>query len=41
MSVYEVIYKTLGHTHPGISTASGMGEYITPKKGWNWKDIHY
>ena len=33
MSVYDVTYKNLGHTHPGISTAEDMGEYIPPKKG--------
>ena len=32
MSVYDVIYETLGHTHPGISTVKDMGEYSTPKK---------
>ena len=24
MSVYDVTYKTLGHTHPGIATAEDM-----------------
>ena len=33
MSVYDVTYETIGHTHPVISTAAEMGEYITPKKG--------
>ena len=33
MSVYDVTYETLGHTHPGISTAVDMGEYIPSKKG--------
>ena len=33
MSVYEITYKTLDHTHPVISTAAYMGEYITYKKG--------
>ena len=33
MPFYEVTYKTLGHTHPGISTASEMVEYIPSKKG--------
>ena len=33
MPVYDVIYKTLGHTHPGIYTAAEMGEYIQPNKG--------
>ena len=33
MSVYDVTYKTLGNTHPGISTASEVGEYSLPKKG--------
>ena len=25
MLVYDVTYETLGHTHPGISTAAEMG----------------
>ena len=33
MPVYDITYKTLGHTHPGISTAAKMGEYTPPKKG--------
>ena len=33
MSVYNVTYKTLGHTHPRISTAEEMGSYSPPKKG--------
>ena len=33
MSVYNVTYKTLGHTHPGTSAAVEMGEYSPPKKG--------
>ena len=33
MSVYDVTYKTLGHTYPGIYTASEMGEYSPSKKG--------
>ena len=33
MSVYEVTYKTIGHTHTGIYTAAEMGEYSTSKKG--------
>ena len=33
MPVYDVTYKTLGHTQPEISTAADMGEYIPPKKG--------
>ena len=33
MSVYDVIYKTLSYTHPGVSTAEDMVEYITSKKG--------
>ena len=33
MSVYDVTYKTIGHTHPGNSTAAGMGEYNPTKKG--------
>ena len=32
MSVYDVTYKTLGHTQPVISNASKMGEYSMPKK---------
>ena len=32
MSVYDVTYKTLGHTHPGTSTAAAMGEYSPHKK---------
>ena len=32
MSVYDVIDKTLGHTHPVIYIASDMGEYVPPKK---------
>ena len=32
MSVYDVTYQTLGHTHPGISTASDMSEYNPHKK---------
>ena len=31
-SVYEITYKTLGHTHPGIDTASYKGEDIPYKK---------
>ena len=33
MSVYDVTYKTLGNTHPGISTPEDMGKYSPPKKG--------
>ena len=33
MSVYDITYKTLGHTYPGIYTAAEMGENIPPKKG--------
>ena len=33
MSVYDVTYETLGHTHPEISTAEDMGEYSPPNKG--------
>ena len=33
MSVYDVTYETLGHTHPVISTVSATGEYSLPKKG--------
>ena len=33
MSVYDITYKTLGHTHHGIYTASEMGEYSLSKKG--------
>ena len=33
MSVYEVTYETLGHKHPGISTAADMGWYSLTKKG--------
>ena len=33
MSVYDVTYETLGHTHPGISTEAEMGEYSPTKKG--------
>ena len=33
MLVYDVTYETLGHTHPGISTAAEMGEYSMPTKG--------
>ena len=37
MSVYDVTYETLGHTHTVISIASDMGEYIPPKKGMELK----
>ena len=30
---YDVKYKTLGHTHPGIYTASTMVEYTKSKTG--------
>ena len=33
MSVYDVTYKTLGNTHPGISTPEDMGKNSPPKKG--------
>ena len=33
MSVYDVTYKTLGHTHPGFSTATDMGKYSPHNKG--------
>ena len=33
MSVYDVTLKTLGHTHPIISTAEEMGEYSPPDNG--------
>ena len=33
MSVYDVTYETLGHTHSGIYTEADMGEYSPPKKG--------
>ena len=33
MSVYDVTYKNLGHTHSGIYNAEDMGEYSTPNKG--------
>ena len=33
MSVYDVTYKTLSHTHPGISTSAYMEEYSPPNKG--------
>ena len=33
MSVYDVTYETLGHTHPVICTSAYMGEYIPPNKG--------
>ena len=36
MSVYDVTYKTLGHTHPVISTAADMGEYSPPNK---WMEL--
>ena len=32
MSIYDVTYKTLGHTYPGISTIAKMGENSPPKK---------
>ena len=32
LSVYETTYKTIGHTHPVIVTASDKGEYSPPKK---------
>ena len=32
MPVYDVTYKTLGHTHSGIFTAVEICEYIPPKK---------
>ena len=33
VSVYDIIYKILGHTHLWIYTTSDMGEYRPPKKG--------
>ena len=33
MSIYDVIHKTLCHTHAGISTAEDMGEYSPRDKG--------
>ena len=33
MSVYDVTYKTLGHTHPGMYIVADMDEYSQPKKG--------
>ena len=33
MLVYDFTYKTLGHTHYGIYTASEMVEYSSSKKG--------
>ena len=33
MSVYDVTYKTLGHTHPGIFTSAEMGQHSPYKKG--------
>ena len=33
MSVYYVTYKTLGHTHPKMYTAEGMGKHSSHKKG--------
>ena len=32
MSVYDVAYKKLGHTHPVISNATKMGEHSPHKK---------
>ena len=37
MSVYDVTYETLGHTHPVISTAAEMGENGPLKKGMQLK----
>ena len=33
MSVQDITYETLGHTHPVISTASDLGKCSLPKKG--------
>ena len=33
ISVYDITYKTLDHTHPVISNVADMGEYIPPNKG--------
>ena len=33
MSVYEVTYKPLGHTHPVIYTELEIGEYTPYNKG--------
>ena len=32
MSVYDITYKTLVHTHPVIYIAAQMGEYSATKK---------
>ena len=37
MSIFDVIYKTLGHTHTGIYTAEDMGEYVSPRIGMELK----
>ena len=40
MSVYDITYETLGHTHPRIYTILEMDEYRPPKKcmepEWNY-----
>ena len=42
LSVYEIIYETLGHIHPGIFTAADKGKYNPPhKKGWILKGIYH
>ena len=33
MSVYDVTYETLGHTHSVITTAEDMVEYRPPNNG--------
>ena len=33
MPLYDATLKKLGHTHPGIFTASKMGEYSLSKEG--------
>ena len=33
MSVYDITYKSLGHTRPIIYTTEEMGEYLPPKTG--------
>ena len=40
MSVYDVTYKTLGHTRPIISTAAEVDEYSLPKK-WLESERYY
>ena len=33
ISVYEIIYKTIGHTHSRIFTMEEKGEYTPTKEG--------